>query len=680
MLQALLRTDADLESFCLDYFPDVQRRFSKSMDRVAQTNCLLETEDPSDVLAKLKSHFADDLSAQVEIDHLLSLPCTDEERQRRELFDTLETFYEERGRLQEQRLSTSEIDGQIVRIKRTLRQVAEVMEGAILDGRYRLIESIGRGGFARVWRAFDRRSQRFVAVKILHRQQGDERRRVERFQRGARQMQGLNHPHIVRVLDGPYEENGAHYFVMDYLPAGDLYRAILHKKIERQDALQAILQIGDALDYANRRGLVHRDVKPQNILIDENGDARLADFDLVWAQDSTGGTRTTGMGTFLFAAPEEMEDASRVDERADVYSLAMTTIFVLYGRSLPRRVVDTRRSFIGSLDCNQATKDLLLQATAWEPSARPGTAWAFCRALLDALTERHEDTQSAMPEARSPSVITPAYALGTSGAPRNSQRYISVACTLLLVAAGLVGTRLKRKYVHTDTQSERNQTLTTGISANPHPPVSAAIHKPDPPDSIAFVVHNSTILDGKNVNTGVLPQEPTKSASRPKRLVFCGKYRKACEAYKIRDFSRLIDILVKEPSFHNDKILGLTYKIYENTHHAVANERNFPEWALYYYKIAANIDKKLDGMHADLFSNKIMNIQELISQNHNDMKATGLLREAQDLYLKDPPKARLACRRAIAALSNSPNHPVAKAANNLLRLIRGGTSADDEDF
>lgn len=496
-------------------------------------------------------------------------------------------------------------------------------------------------------------------------------------------MQGLNHPHIVRVLDGPQEENGAHYFVMDYLPAGDLYRAILHKKVERPGGLQAILQIGDALDYAHRRGLVHRDVKPQNILIDETGDARLADFDLVWAQDSTGGTRTTGMGTFLFAAPEEMEDASRVDERADVYSLAMTTVFVLYGRSLPRRVLDTRRSFIGSLDCNQATKDLLLQATAWEPSARPATAWAFCRALSDALLERSEDTPSAMPEARNTSVITPAYALGTPGVPRAIRYYMVVAGTLILNSVVITGIPLIPKSIRIDHKTEQKQINSVAALSISSRPLESNVLKPLGTDSVANGPRNGAGLGGTPSVSGI---DTNKSSTRHRSA--CGDIitdQMACNAYKARNFTRAINIM--ESSTHNKKALRLLYYIRANTDIGELSELN-PADALLYYTRAAELDIEIGGALAKYYQNKIMSMKNRIASDawlkragdsQKDINAKAILDEATKISIKDPGKARQACRTVMQMYFNNPRNPMVKAAYTLLQSIPAGRN-DDDDF
>lgn len=200
-------------------------------------------------------------------------------------------------------------------------------------------------------------------------------------------MQALHHPHIVRVLDGPAEDNGFHYFVMDYLPGGDLFHAVSTKKLDRAAALRALLQVAEALEYAHKRGLVHRDVKPQNILLDEQGAALLTDFDLVWAPDTTGGTSTGFLGTHVYVAPEQAENAKVSDARADIYSLGMTVLFVLHGRSLPQAAVYQRADFIAKLGCSQRAGVLLRHATAIELEKRLDKMGRFRKLLSLAFSD-----------------------------------------------------------------------------------------------------------------------------------------------------------------------------------------------------------------------------------------------------------------------------------------------------
>lgn len=387
LLRKLLRGDADLNAFCLDYFPEVHRRFADGMDRMGKVNLLLEQSEPIVVLAQLRKAFRDDSNAQGLIARHLEERETEEAQRALELRDELDRLYLLREQRRQRRQDTAELDQQIVAVKRNQRQVPELQEGEVLDDRYRLLEIVGRGGFAYVWQAFDRIENRIVAVKVLHRESGDRARRLERFTRGARRMKDLEHPHIVRVLDGPKDYHGFHYFVMDYLPGGDLFQSVTNCSIDRAEALQAILDVCDALAHAHAHRLIHRDVKPQNILLDIQNKARLTDFDLVWAADTTGGTGTGFMGTYAYVAPEQAENAKTIDERADIYALGMTTLFVLNGRALSSRAIFQRALFIDDLRCSDPTKALLRMATAIDPEDRPQTISAFYDSLARSFVD-----------------------------------------------------------------------------------------------------------------------------------------------------------------------------------------------------------------------------------------------------------------------------------------------------
>lgn len=399
-LQALLRTDGDFEAFCLDQFPEVFQRFSRGMDRVEKTNLLLTIADPTTVLTRLRECSTEDLSVQATIEQFSAPAGSEEQRRAREPWDKLDSLYVRRAELRAQGHSTDTIDKEIVNFKRAQRPRSEISEGYVLNGRYRLIESIGRGGFARVWKAFDRERKNFVAVKILHGDQSDDLRRIERFYRGAEKMQCLDHPNIVRVLDGPTEFKNTHYFTMEYLSGGDLHRAIINKSLDIPSAIRAIMEIGSALDYAHEQGLVHRDVKPQNILLNDHGRAFLTDFDLVWATDTTGGTRTGFLGTHIYAAPEQAEDAKSIDHRVDIYSLGMTVLFVLNGGSLSQRALYQRTAFINELTCSESLKSLLRDATAFEKEDRPQNMAIFCAELSAAFDSNPTEGLTAEPSAQ----------------------------------------------------------------------------------------------------------------------------------------------------------------------------------------------------------------------------------------------------------------------------------------
>ncbi|HEY0133138.1 MAG TPA: protein kinase [Nannocystis sp.] len=272
-------------------------------------------------------------------------------------------------------------EAEIRRLRKEFREGTQLQAGDVLGrGRYRLEERIGQGGFAGVWRATDLRDQSDVAIKVLHGQFAEDKSRRERFFRGAWKMSELQHPAIVRVLEPYGDENGQFYFVMEYLPGGTLHAAVQDMQVTAEVALKMLAQVGQALHFAHERGLVHRDVKPSNVMIDgERG--KLTDFDLVRETDITGGTRTGAMGTFIYAAPEVMSRPQDADVRADIYGLGMTVVFALYGADLAMDVIRDADRFIDRLPCNAVLKDVLKKSVAWDRNDRFTSAAEFVAAL-----------------------------------------------------------------------------------------------------------------------------------------------------------------------------------------------------------------------------------------------------------------------------------------------------------
>ncbi len=268
--------------------------------------------------------------------------------------------------------STDEIEGEILDVRRLLRKGPQLRAGEFLgDGRYELLEPIGQGGFATVWRAWDTDVEEQVAVKVLHGHLSEDRSKRERFFRGARKMAELTHPHIVRVLEQEMLDDGWWFFVMEYAGGCNLEQAVLEGKLTFQQRLQVLLQVCDALLYTHARGIVHRDIKPSNILLDERGEANLTDFDLVQAQDTTGLTATQAMmGTVQFAAPEALTSAADTSPASDVYSLGSTVVFAVSGERLPAGYFRDPTKVIAKLDCGDELKRSLERATAFEVEDR----------------------------------------------------------------------------------------------------------------------------------------------------------------------------------------------------------------------------------------------------------------------------------------------------------------------
>lgn len=208
------------------------------------------------------------------------------------------------------------------------------LSGQNLD-RYHLLEPLGEGGMAVVYKAFDTRLERDVAVKIIRTDAfppNQLERVLKRFEREAKYLAKLSHPNIVGVIDfGEYQ--GAPYLVMEYLQGGTL-KSILGKQIPWSDAVRILLPVARALDYAHTQGMIHRDVKPSNILITASGDPMLTDFGIAKILDSEEGNTLTGtgigVGTPEYMAPEQWQ--GQACAQSDIYSLGIVFYEMLTGR------------------------------------------------------------------------------------------------------------------------------------------------------------------------------------------------------------------------------------------------------------------------------------------------------------------------------------------------------------
>src|SRR5215831_13446845 len=201
------------------------------------------------------------------------------------------------------------------------------LAGRVLADRYRLLAPIGTGGSGRVYVADDVRLNRRVAVKVLHGALADDAGFLRRFRSEAQHAAALNHPHIVAVYDWG-EDGGLPFMVLELLRGGSL-RALLDEggRLSPAQATYVGRQVAQALHYAHTRGLIHRDVKSSNLLFDEHGIVRVADFGLARALAEASWTEPAGavVGTARYAAPEQGTGA-RIDGRADLYALGLVLV------------------------------------------------------------------------------------------------------------------------------------------------------------------------------------------------------------------------------------------------------------------------------------------------------------------------------------------------------------------
>ncbi len=272
------------------------------------------------------------------------------------------------------------IESEIRRGKKHLRDGPQLQVGDCLAERYEIVERAGSGSFGTVWKAYDEMSERVVAVKVLHGQHSHSQERFGRFCRGARVMQELAHANIVRVLDSVSEDRGYLFFVMEFVNGTNFAEGI-RKGTLHESVLYVVMQVAEALVYAHNKGVIHRDVSPDNILVTHNKCAKLSDFDLARLPESTGGTRTEPLGKFLYSAPEALEDAQSVDARCDVFSLGMTAVFGFAGRDLRRNDYSNGSGVVDTLDASDSLKSVLKRAVSWDPVDRYGSVDELYREL-----------------------------------------------------------------------------------------------------------------------------------------------------------------------------------------------------------------------------------------------------------------------------------------------------------
>jgi serine/threonine protein kinase len=258
-------------------------------------------------------------------------------------------------------------------------------------GRYHILEQLGEGGMAIVYKAYDTRLETDVAIKVIRTENilpSVMERALKRFEREAKALARLTHPNIVKVTDyGEYE--GKPYLVMPYFPGGTLKEKI-GKQIPWREALQILLPIAEALGYAHSQNMVHRDVKPSNILLTQSGQPMLTDFgiakilDLEETQDLTG--TNAAIGTPEYMAPEQAT-AKSVDHRADIYSFGIVLYEMLIGRK--PYTADTPMAI------------LIMHAHDPLPSPKkyvPDLPVEVERILLKALAKKPEDRYQSMGE------------------------------------------------------------------------------------------------------------------------------------------------------------------------------------------------------------------------------------------------------------------------------------------
>ncbi len=290
------------------------------------------------------------------------------------------------------------------------------MIGRVIKGRYKLIDERGHGSFATVYVARDLENNRIYAIKVMHLELANEDELLARFQREAHILLNLNDPHIVRIFDYGNDSNNTPFIVMDYIDGQSLkYYLINDGQLDALRALNYAHQIAEGLEAAYKQGVVHRDIKPQNILINSKDMVKITDFGLARGKDTVTLTQSNVfMGTAYYISPEQAESGRSADTRSDLYSVATVLFEMLTGRPpftgetavdiVIRHMNDKIPSICRLRQDLPGEADLFMQkALAKSPADRYATPQDFILAI-DKLQERIQTTQASERVGRSGSV------------------------------------------------------------------------------------------------------------------------------------------------------------------------------------------------------------------------------------------------------------------------------------
>lgn len=328
------------------------------------------------------------------------------------------------------------------------------MQRTILDKRYTLLNRLGSGGMAEVYLAHDEVLDRDVALKALREQYADDENFVERFRREARNAASLSHPNIVQVYDQGRAENGTYYMAMEYVPGGTLKDRIMeHGALAPGEAAGLAAQVAEALSVAHDRGIVHRDIKPQNVLMTPSGETKVADFGIARAASATVMTQTNlVLGTAGYMAPEQAA-GEKVSPATDLYSLGVVLYEMLTGalpyqadtpiavamkhvNEPPRHPREANPEVPAQLDA------IVVRLLAKDPNERYSSASELARDLRSAAAGTGAGISAAATTVQSPRAVTqqtrvaPAPARGPVRRRRGFPVLLGLLALLLLLGAG----------------------------------------------------------------------------------------------------------------------------------------------------------------------------------------------------------------------------------------------------
>ena len=272
----------------------------------------------------------------------------------------------------------------------------------MINERYEVIKSIGEGGMANVYLAQDTILDRKVAVKVLRGDLSNDDKFIRRFEREALSVSKLSHPNIVEVYDVG-EENEQHYIVMEYIDGKTLKQLLYKRKtLTTEEVIDIMTQLTDAIAHAHESYIIHRDIKPQNIMILDDGSIKVTDFGIAIAMNATQLTQTNSVMGSVHYIPPEQANGKSATVKSDIYSIGIMMYELLTG-SVPFKgdnaveiAIKHMKEKLPSIRKQnpaiyQSVENIVLKATAKNPRNRYENARDMCNDLKECLKEEHKD-------------------------------------------------------------------------------------------------------------------------------------------------------------------------------------------------------------------------------------------------------------------------------------------------
>ena len=299
-----------------------------------------------------------------------------------------------------------------------------IMKGQKINDRYQIIKSIGEGGMANVYLAYDTILDRNVAVKVLRGDLATDEKFVRRFQREALSASSLSHPNIVEVYDVG-EDNGQYYIVMEYIEGCQLKQLLKKRgRLTLSEVIDIMLQITDGLSVAHDAYIIHRDIKPQNIMILDSGLVKITDFGIAMAMNSTQLTQTNSVMGSVHYLPPEQANGKGSTLQSDIYSMGILMYELLTGelpykgdnaveialKHLKEKIPSVREKLP---EIPQSVENIIIKATAKNPKNR----YADARSMNEDLRTCLDDSR-----ANEPKIVLPYPEFDEDRKPKNSTK------------------------------------------------------------------------------------------------------------------------------------------------------------------------------------------------------------------------------------------------------------------